>query len=164
MPLLRFTLAADKKILRYVKQEVHIGIDIHRSASMLVSAFLDVDWASSIDDRKSIGGFAIFLGSNLISWQAKKQATVSRSRTEVEHKALANVTAEIMWVQSLLQELGVKSPPTAKLWCDNMGVTYLTANPVFHGRMKYVEIDYHFVRDRVSKRLLEIAYPLPVQL
>jgi hypothetical protein len=54
MPLLWFTLAADKKILRYVKQEVHIGIDIHRSASTLVSAFLDVDWASSIDDRKSI--------------------------------------------------------------------------------------------------------------
>jgi hypothetical protein len=77
---------------------------------------------------------------------------------KAEYKALANATADVMWVQSLLWELGVKSPPTAKLWCDNMGAKYLTANPVFHGRMKYVEIDYHFIRERVSQKLLEIAY------
>jgi hypothetical protein len=123
-----------------------------------VSAFSDADWAGSIDDKKSTGGFTVFLGSNLVSWQAKKQPTVSKSSTEVEYKSLANATAEVMWVQSLLQELGVKSPPTAKLWCDDMRVKYLTVNPVFHGRMKHVEIDYHFIRERASQKLLEMAY------
>jgi hypothetical protein len=98
------------------------------------------------------------LGSNLVTWQAKKQSTMSRSSREAEYKSLANATVEVMWVQSLLKELGIKSPPTAKLWCDNMGAKYLTSNPIFHSRMKHVEIDYHFVRERVSQGLLEIAY------
>jgi hypothetical protein len=61
-------------------------------------------------------------------------------------------------VQSLLKELRIKCPPAAKFWCDNMGAKYLISNPIFHGRMKHVEIDYHLVRERVSQRLLEIAY------
>ena len=66
-----------------------------------------------------------------MSWTARKQATVSRSSTEAEYKAIANATAEIMWVQTLLQELGIDSQPAAKLWCDNMGAKYLSANPIF---------------------------------
>ena len=52
----------------------------------------------------------MFLGENLVSWSARKQATVSRSSTEAEYKALANATAKIMWIQTLLQEFGVPSP------------------------------------------------------
>jgi hypothetical protein len=60
---------------------------------MLISGFSDADWAGSIDDRRFTGGFAIFLGSNLVSWSARKQPTVSRSSTEAEYKAVANATA-----------------------------------------------------------------------
>lgn len=79
---------------------------------------------------------------------------MSRSSTEAEYKALANATAEMMWVQKLLQELGVPHVRTAQLWCDNLGAKYLTANPVFHARTKHIEIDFHFVRERVAKKLL----------
>lgn len=125
---------------------------------MLVSAFSDADWPGCPDDRRSIGGFAVFLGGNLISWCARKQPTVSRSSTEAEYKALANATAEIIWVQHLLTELGVHHPKVASLWCDNLGATYLFANPIFHARTKYIEIDYHFVRERVAEKLLNIRF------
>jgi hypothetical protein len=71
--------------------------------------FFDADWAGDIDDRHSTGGFAVFLGSNLISWSACKQGTVLRSRIEVEYKAIANATIEIIWVQILLKELKIYS-------------------------------------------------------
>jgi histone deacetylase 1/2 len=100
----------------------------------------------------------VFLGDNLISWTTKKQATVSRSSTEVEYKALASATAEMMWVQNLLTELRVPHARVARLWCDNLGAKYLSANPIFHARTKHIEIDYHFVRERVANKVLDIRF------
>jgi hypothetical protein len=71
---------------------------------------------------------------------------------------MANATAELIWLQSLLDELGVRRPKAARLWCDNLGATYLFANPIFHARTKHIEIDYHFVRERVANKLLEIRF------
>jgi hypothetical protein len=93
---------------------------LSKSSSTIVSTFSDADWAGCPDDRRSTGGFAVYVGSNLVSWNAKKQATVSRSSTEAEYKSLANATAEVMWVQTLLDELGVSQSKAAVLWCDNI--------------------------------------------
>jgi hypothetical protein len=98
----------------------------------------------------------VFEKNNLVSWSARKQPTVSRSSTEAEYKALANATGELMWIQSLLYELKVPCTTAARIWCDNIGATYLTANPMFHGRVKHIEIDFHFVRERVARKLLEV--------
>jgi histone deacetylase 1/2 len=150
--------SAVKRILRYVKSNTKIGLKISRSKSLVVSGFSDADWAGCLDDRRSTGGFAIFLGSNLVSWSARKQATVSRSSTEAEYKAVANATAEIMWIQILLKEIGIQAPRAGKLWCDNLGAKYLSSNPVFHARTKHIEVDYHFVRERVMRNLLQIDF------
>ena len=69
---------------------------------------------------------------------------------------MANATAEVIWVQSLLDELGVVQSRPPILWCDNIGATYLTANLVFHARTKHIEVDYHFVRERVAQKLLDV--------
>jgi hypothetical protein len=71
---------------------------------------------------------------------------------------MPDAMTEIMWVQSVLCELGIPSPKAAKLWCDNMSARYLTSNPIFHGCMKHVEIVFHFVRDRVAHKLLEVRF------
>ncbi|KAM3315319.1 hypothetical protein ACQJBY_033820 [Aegilops geniculata] len=77
---------------------LHFFLGMEPAPSCELSAFSDADWAGSPDDRRSTGGYAIFLGSNLIAWNARKQATVSRSSTEAEYKAVADATAEIIWV------------------------------------------------------------------
>jgi hypothetical protein len=94
----------------------------------------------------------------LVSWSARKQATVSRSSTEPEYKALANATTELIWVEAVLSELGVSLQEKPCLWCDNLGATDLSANPIFNARTKHIEIDYHFVRERVARKLLSIKF------
>jgi hypothetical protein len=97
-----------KRILRYVKGTSDFGLKITKSPIIVLSGFSDADWAGDVDDRRSTGGFAIFYGPNLISWSARKQATISRSSTEAEYKSLANATAEIVWIEALLKALGMK--------------------------------------------------------
>jgi hypothetical protein len=147
---------AVKRILRYLHSTIDLGLCFTRSSSSLLSSYSDADWADNPDDRCSIGGFLIFLGGNLISWSSRKQSTVSHSSTESEYKAIVDTTAELIWIQVLLRELGISQQRPPSLWCDNIGATYLSANPIFHRRMKHVEVDYHFVRELVATRQLDV--------
>jgi len=82
----------------------------------------------------------VFCGQTPISWKFGKQRTVVGSSTEV------------IWLQYLLIDLQVPSVFDPTIWCDNLGATYLSANPIFHVRTKHVEVDYHFIHDRVAKK------------
>jgi len=83
---------------------------------------------------------------------------VSRSSTKSEYKALANASAELIWIQTLLRDLRVSLPRAPILYCDNIGATYLTSNPIYHARTKHIEIDYHFARDQVADKYLEVRF------
>ncbi|XP_043710459.1 uncharacterized mitochondrial protein AtMg00810-like [Telopea speciosissima] len=92
-----------KGILRYLKGTISMGLQLRSSSSLTLSAFSDADWASCPNDRKSTGGYLIFLGNNLVSWQSRKQNIIARSSTESEYRALALATTELTRLQSLLR-------------------------------------------------------------
>ena len=145
-----------KHLLRYLKGKIDYGLHIKRDSEFLLTMYSDADWAGNAADRRSTGGFLVYLNSNLISWSSKKQPTMARSSTEAECKAVVNASSELIWINSLLRELSI-SLPAPVLWCDNIGATYLSANPVFHARMKHIEIDFHFVREQVAARRLQVC-------
>jgi Reverse transcriptase (RNA-dependent DNA polymerase) len=143
--------AVVKRNLRYLKGTIAHGLTIRSSNNMSLHAFSDFDWAGCPDDRKSTTGYLVFLGCNLISWCSKKQPIVARSSTETEYKSLAKV-----WLMNLLKELEISLPPL--LWCDNLGATFLASNPAFHARTKHIELDYHFVREKVADGTLRVQF------
>lgn len=83
---------------------------------------------------------------------------MARSSTEAEYRSVANTAAELSWVSSLLHELGIQQPTIPTIYCDNVGATYLSANPVFHSRMKHLALDFHFVRNNVQSGALRVTH------
>ncbi|GKC57140.1 uncharacterized mitochondrial protein-like protein [Tanacetum coccineum] len=94
--------------------------------------------------------FGIFLGHTLISWHSKKQPVVSRSSTKAGYRALADCSCEITWLISLLKDLKVVVPTPVSILCDNISTIALASNPVQHARTKHIELDCHFVRDKIK--------------
>uniref|UniRef100_A0A803NGE1 Retrovirus-related Pol polyprotein from transposon TNT 1-94 n=1 Tax=Cannabis sativa TaxID=3483 RepID=A0A803NGE1_CANSA len=149
---------ACKRILRYLSGTKDIGLTFRPSTRLDIQGCTDADWAGCHDDRKLTSGYCIFLGGNLISWCSKKQTVVARSSAESEYRALALATSELIWIESILTELSISLPQCPNLWCDNMGAGSLASNPIFHARTKHIEVDLHFVRDRVLSHKPDVRY------
>ena len=150
-------LAAAKRILRYIQGTLNHGIAF-TPGPLHLYAYTDVDWAGDPDDRRSTSGYLVYLGSNPITWSAKKQPTVSRFSTESEYRALAIASAELCWIRTLLKDLGIFLSHTPILWCDNVSALAIASNPVFHARTKHIEVDFHFVRERVLCKDLLVQF------
>ena len=146
-----------KRILCYLRGSLDEGLSFTAS-SFDIHAFSDADWAGSYIDRRSTTGFCLFLGSYLVSWSAKKQPTIARSSTETEYRALASTATEISWLQMLLKDLSITSAPSSTLWCDNLSAISLASNPVFHARSKHIEVDYHYIREKVVAKQIVVRH------
>ena len=88
----------------------------------------------------------------------QKQAVVSRSSTEAEYIALAITTIEVYWWRMLFCESQFSLLHAPVLWCDNISALALASNPVYHARTKHIEIDYHFVCEKVLNRDILIKF------
>ena len=147
-----------KRILRYVKGTVTMGISFNKFTDSILRAYSDSDWDGCKETSRSTGGYCTFLGHNLISWSSRKQPTISKSSTEAEYRSLSETASEITWVSHILKELGVPLPVTPELYCDNLSAVLLTANPAFHSKMKHFTRDHHYVRERVGLGTLLVKH------
>lgn len=143
-------LNALKRIIRYVQGTNGHGLQMYRSARRSLTAYSEADWAGCPDTRSSTSGYCVYLGENLISWSSKRQPTVSRSSAEAEYRGVANTVAETCWIRNLLLQLRQPISRATLIFCYNISSVYLSANPVKHQRTKHVELDLHFVREKVA--------------
>ncbi|XP_068640193.1 secreted RxLR effector protein 161-like [Aristolochia californica] len=146
------------RILRYLCGTVHHGLLLSSTSDLVLTGYSDADWAGDPTDRKSTTGYCIFLGNSLVAWKSKKQSVVSRSSVEAEYRAMASITAELIWFRRLLEELGFPQLSATPMFCDNQSAIQIAKNPVFHERTKHIEIDCHFVRHHYLQGSLTLPH------
>jgi hypothetical protein len=151
-------LAVLKRILRYIRGTLALGLLLRPSTATDLVVYTDADWVGCSDTHRSTSGYAVFLGDNPISWSSKHQNTVSRSNAEAEYGAMANGVAEATWLRQLLLELHTPLRRATLVYCDNISAVYMIFNPVQHQRTKHIEIDLHFVREQVAVGDLHVMH------
>ena len=149
---------AVKRIFRYLKGTQQYGLLYGKSNSNNCVGFSDADWGGDLDDRKSTSGYMFQVGGTAISWRSKKQTCVALSTAEAEYIALASAAQESLWLQQLLVDLKNEEPKSVTIYEDNQSAISMAKNPQFHGRTKHIAIKYHFIREQVNSKTLELRY------
>ena len=101
-------MQALKRILHYLKHTISHGLQLVATKNLDLTAFCDADWGGDTIDKKSTGAYIVYLGPNAISWSCKKESRVARSSTKAEYRTIGLTTFELLWLQQLLLELGIK--------------------------------------------------------
>ncbi|XP_070037100.1 uncharacterized mitochondrial protein AtMg00810-like [Nicotiana tomentosiformis] len=151
-------MEAALRIVKYIKSQPGQGVLMSSSQINTITAFCDADWAACPLTRKSVTGFLIKIGDSLVSWKSKKQTTVSRSSTEAEYRSLATTVAELIWLHGILKEVGIHIKLPIDIYSDSKSAIQIAANSVYHERTIHIEIDCHFVRERIQQGLITTKY------
>lgn len=145
-----------KRILRYLKGTKSLCLEYKNDNSNLMG-FVDSDFANNTCDRRSYTGFVFKLAGGAVSWECKKQTTVALSSTEAEYMAVTEASKEAIHFRNLLSDvLGIFECIT--LYNDNQSAQKLAMNPICHKRSKHIDIRYHFIREAVSNKLVNLKY------
>ncbi|GJZ61679.1 copia protein [Tanacetum coccineum] len=151
-------MTALKRILRYVQGTLHYGLHLYKSPSSALVSYTDTDWGGCPGTHRSTSGYCVYLGDNLISWSSKRQPTLSRSSAEAEYRGVSNVVSESCWLRNLLLELHCPLQKATLVYCDNVSAIFLSGNPVQHQRTKHIEMDIHFVSEKVARGEVRILH------
>lgn len=146
------------RILRYLKGTSERGIVFKNHGHHDIEVYTDADWAGNLMDRRSTSGYFALVGGNLVTWRSKKQKVVALSSAEAEFRGIAKGVMEILWLKKLMKDIGFPVSSTSKLWCDNRASIHISENPVQHDRTKHIEIDRHFIREKLDAKIIELPF------
>jgi hypothetical protein len=133
-----------------------LGQRTHGSVDLV--GWSNSNWGEDPDTRRSVGGFVFDIAGGSISWSSKKQPTVTLSTVEAEYMAASNATKEVVWLRTLLEDLGYPPVAATVLHADNQGCIALARNPVAHTCAKHINIRHHFIRERVDRGEINLQY------
>jgi hypothetical protein len=155
---------AVKHLFRYLKYTIDLKLtykptsgDNHISAEVF-RTYVDADHAGCLDTRRSTSGYFLKMGTGAVSWSSKKQTSVAWSSTEAEYIAASTAGQETVWMRGLLRELGFKINDPSLILVDNQSAITVAKNPEHHGRMKHVDIRYHWIRQEIRRKNISIHY------
>ncbi|XP_027351111.1 uncharacterized protein LOC113862195 [Abrus precatorius] len=151
-------MQALKRVIQYLQGTLDLGLHLNSSSTSSLVSYTDADWGGCPNTRRSTSGYCVFLGDNLVSWSSKRQSTLSRSSAEAEYRGVANVVSESCWLRNLLLELHCLVTKATIVYCDNISGIYLSGNPMQHRRTKYIEMDIHFVREKVARGQVRVLH------
>jgi hypothetical protein len=152
---------AGKRVLRYLKGTTNTGLlykDYDQNGNTKIEIFCDADWGGDTADRKSTTGLLVKLNGCVITWLSKKQPTVALSTAEAEYIAIATALQELIWLNQLLEELQLKDKEVAVLKSDNQAAIAMSNNDVNHSRSKHIDIKYHFIREVLNNKQVELNW------
>ena len=153
---------AVKRIFRYLKGTIDLGLWYPRKNSFSLKAYSDADWEGCVDDIKSTSGGAFFLGESLVAWTSKKQSSISLSTIEVEYIAVAECCTQVEWMKQTLQDIKVVFEEPTTIYYDNTSAISLSKNLVQHSKAKHIPIKYHYLRDQAASKNIKLEY-VPTQ-
>lgn len=151
-------LAAIHKVLRYVKSTSKQCIFFPVASNFHLKTYNDADWAGCLNTRRSTTGYCVFLGDALISWKSNKQATISKFLASSEYKAIASTCWEVIWLLLPFKELQISHPQLTLIFCDNKVAQHISYNPIFHEKIKYIEINCHVVRKKLVSKVVKAVH------
>ena len=154
-------LEAVKRIIKYVKGTINLGIWYSKWSNKNLVGYCDADWTGCVDDRKSTSCGCCFLRNNLISWMSKKQNSVSLSTAEAEYIAMGSCCTQLLWMKQMSADYGMDSGSLLVL-CDNKSAINISKNPVQHSRTKHIDIRHHFIRELVEEKQVVIEHVVTV--
>lgn len=137
-------LIAAKHVLRYLKGTVGYGLRYVSDNEVKLQVYVDSDWVGSAMDRKSTSG-CFSLGSTMISWFSRKHTSIALCTAEAEYIAASAVNCEIVWLRKLLAGLLDQELEATWIYYDNQSRVKLSDNPIFHDKLKHIEIKYHYI-------------------
>ncbi|KAF2297070.1 hypothetical protein GH714_016331 [Hevea brasiliensis] len=153
-----FHMNVAKRILRYLKGTIDFGLFYSSSNEFKFVGFCDSNFAGDVDDRKSTTSFVFFMGDCAITWSFKKQSIVTLPTCESEYVAVTSYTCHAIWLRRLLKELYLTQEGATEICIDNKSTQALTKKPVFHDRSKHIDKMYHFIRECIAKKEVEVKY------
>ncbi|KAI4357436.1 hypothetical protein L6164_001384 [Bauhinia variegata] len=146
---------AVKWIMRYLRGSSSLKL-CFGIGELVLHGYTDSDLAGDVDTRKSTSGYLVTFAGGAVAWQSKLQKCVALSTTEAEFIATTEACKELLWMKKFICELGFTQKMYI-LYCDSQSAIYLCKNPTFHGRSKHINVKYHWIRDVLDSRSLELV-------